>query len=104
MIGGRITRFRKVKGISQKELAAIINVTPSAVSQWEHDKTIPDTPLLLSLASALGTTVSELVGEEPAEAENTITTEATELFKQLTEAEKNEILEFMRFKVNKSGR
>ncbi len=36
MISDNIKRFRKAKGISQKEMAARMNVVRQTVSKWEN--------------------------------------------------------------------
>lgn len=36
-IGKRIAAYRKKKNIKQDELAAILGVSPQAVSKWEND-------------------------------------------------------------------
>lgn len=41
-IGQRIQNLRKMKGISQDELADIIGVSRQAVSKWENKQSIPD--------------------------------------------------------------
>lgn len=41
-ISDRILRQRKIKGLSQEELADKIGVSRQAVSKWESEQTIPD--------------------------------------------------------------
>ena len=41
MFADKLKNLRKEKGLTQKELAAIINVSTSAVSQYERGKAIP---------------------------------------------------------------
>ena len=48
--------------MTQEALAAILYVTPQAVSQWERGITIPDTDKLPEIAAALHTTVNVLIG------------------------------------------
>lgn len=62
MTGPLIRRLRKERGMTQKDLAARLNVTDKAVSKWERDLSLPDVALLLPLAEALGVTVTELLG------------------------------------------
>lgn len=63
MVGDKIARLRKRKGIPQKDFAQLLQVTPSAVSQWENGKTTPDISLLKKIADILQTSVSDLMGE-----------------------------------------
>ncbi|MBD5092112.1 MAG: helix-turn-helix transcriptional regulator [Clostridiales bacterium] len=61
-----IAEKRKEKGISQVELARLMNVTKQAVSKWETGKSMPDMALLPKLAEVLGVSVDEiLTGKEP---------------------------------------
>ena len=62
--GGFICMLRKQLGMTQAELAARIGVTDKAVSRWERDKGFPDLTLLIPLAEALGTSVTELLAGE----------------------------------------
>lgn len=61
-IGPFIRRLRKERGLTQKELAAALNVTDKAVSKWELGASLPDVALLLPLAETLGVSVTELLG------------------------------------------
>ena len=60
-IGSKIRELRKKKGITQEALAAVLTVTPQAVSKWENDQTCPDISALPRLARLLGVTVDELL-------------------------------------------
>ena len=60
-----IKKARLIAGVTQSELAAMIGVTPGAVSQWEQGTTKPAVRKLKPLAIALHTTVEKLLeGEE----------------------------------------
>ncbi len=63
-IGTKIVEFRKKKGITQEQLAAILGVSAPAVSKWETDSSCPDITLLCPLARALGTNVDTLLSFE----------------------------------------
>ena len=62
--GEMISKLRKEKGLTQKDLAELLNVTNKAVSKWECGKNFPDLALLQPLAEMLDTTVSDLLGVE----------------------------------------
>ena len=49
-IGAFISLLRKEKGLTQKELAAQLNVTDKAVSKWERGLCYPDISLLSPLS------------------------------------------------------
>ncbi len=61
-IGPLIRQLRKERDLTQKELAAMLNVTDKAVSKWELGASLPDVALLLPLAEALGVSATELLG------------------------------------------
>lgn len=59
-VGERITSLRKARGLSQVQLAKLLDVTRQAVSKWENDLTAPDTIKLIQLADVLDTDVEYL--------------------------------------------
>lgn len=63
--GSVIRKLRERKGMTQAQLAAVIDVSPKTVSKWETAKGLPDISLLDSLAFALGVSVIELVSGNP---------------------------------------
>lgn len=65
MIGRNIKRLRKQAGYSQEQLAKTLGVTQGAVSQWEKDRTIPDTPFILQMAKIFGVSLDEFTNETP---------------------------------------
>lgn len=65
MIGRNIKRLRKTAGYSQEYLAKLLGVTQGAVSQWEKDRTIPDTPFMLEMAKIFNVPLDEFTNEAP---------------------------------------
>lgn len=63
MLNENIKRARKAKGLSQEELAVKLNVVRQTVSKWENGLSVPDSNLLIALATELDTSVSNLLGE-----------------------------------------
>ena len=59
--GATIKTLREKKGITQAQLADILNVSSKAISKWETAKGLPDITLIESLADALGVSVVELM-------------------------------------------
>ncbi len=59
--GTFLTRLRKQKGFTQKELAERLFVSDKAVSKWERGLSMPDIALLMPLAALLGVTTTELL-------------------------------------------
>lgn len=63
-LGAFIALLRREKGLTQKRLAELLNVSDKTVSHWECDETSPDISLLPLLAQTLGVTVDELLKGE----------------------------------------
>ncbi|AAW88260.1 DNA-binding protein RDGA (plasmid) [Aliivibrio fischeri ES114] len=60
----RLKEKRKALRYSQRKLADLVNVTTSAISQWEREETTPKGEHLVRLAEVLNCTVQWLVGTE----------------------------------------
>lgn len=60
-MGEIISSLRKEKGMTQKDLADMLNITDKAVSKWERDIACPDTMTLPKLAEILGISVEDLL-------------------------------------------
>ena len=63
-IGARLRAERERLGISLRELARRVGVSPSLVSQIELDRVNPSVSTLYSLVMELGMTMSDVFGEE----------------------------------------
>ena len=63
MLSENLKTLRKAKGLSQEELAVKLNVVRQTVSKWEQGLSVPDSQMLLVIASELDTSVSVLLGE-----------------------------------------
>jgi transcriptional regulator with XRE-family HTH domain len=66
-IGGRLREEREKRGVSLRELARRVGVSPSLVSQIELDRVNPSVSTLYALVTELGMTMGEVFGDEPAE-------------------------------------
>lgn len=60
-IGSNLKKMRSEKGLSQKELADALNVSPQAVSRWENDEVEPDISTLNKLSEIFNVSVDELI-------------------------------------------
>lgn len=60
-IGSRIRRYREERGLSQKQLAELIGVKNSRVSNWEQGLNRPDADILAALCRVLQVSPSELL-------------------------------------------
>ncbi len=56
-----IAEQRKIKGMTQKQLADILNVSYQAVSRWEQGLSLPSVDMIYDIAQALETTVDFLL-------------------------------------------
>lgn len=57
-LGLRMKDLRKKKGMSQKELAGLVGVTPSTISQIESSTIYPSIPALFKIGEVLGVEIS----------------------------------------------
>ena len=64
MLNENIKQLRKLKGLSQQELAIRLHVVRQTVSKWENGLSVPDAGMLIALANELDTTVQALLGEK----------------------------------------
>jgi transcriptional regulator with XRE-family HTH domain/KaiC/GvpD/RAD55 family RecA-like ATPase len=60
-IGVRIKNLRKKQGISQKELARRVGVTPSTISQVESNQIYPSLPALFKMAETLSVDIGSFL-------------------------------------------
>lgn len=63
-LGAKISSYRKLKGMTQEELATRLNVSGQAVSKWENDLSIPDLPVLIELADLFQVSLDELIRQK----------------------------------------
>ena len=61
-IGKNIKRYRQEFNMTQEKLAELLNISVSAVSQWESEKTIPDISLIPTLCSLFHVSSDVLLG------------------------------------------
>lgn len=59
--GNLICMLRERKGLTQYEVASMLNVTPAAVSKWENGISKPRVKVLFQLADILGVKAEELM-------------------------------------------
>ena len=64
-IGQNIYLSRKRKGISQEELANLLEVSRQSISLWETDQTVPTLDKLQSICKILDVSLDELTGLKP---------------------------------------
>ncbi|MCX4364364.1 MAG: helix-turn-helix transcriptional regulator [Bacilli bacterium] len=62
-LGEKLKSIRKRFGLSQEQLAEIMNVSRQAITKWESDGGIPDVSNLQELAKVFGITVDYLLND-----------------------------------------
>lgn len=60
-IGSRIRKYREMRGLSQKQLAAMIGVSNSRVSNWEQGINRPDANILAAICNVLDVSPSDML-------------------------------------------
>lgn len=64
MIGDEIKRIRKLRGITQRDLAQMVNVKPNTMSQYESGKNEVSFHILREISAALSCSPLDLAYEE----------------------------------------
>lgn len=60
-IGTVIKKYRKIKNLTQEEMAGRLGVTAPAVNKWENENSYPDIMLLAPIARLLDISVDTLL-------------------------------------------
>lgn len=68
--GNFLSTLRKAKGMTQRELAELLNVSDKAVSRWERDESMPDILLIPVLADIFEVSCDDLLRGEKTYKEN----------------------------------
>lgn len=63
----KIAEKRRVRGMTQEEVAEKLGVTSQAVSKWENNNSLPDITLLPAIADLFETTIDALMSRERSE-------------------------------------
>ena len=61
--GELLSRLRKERGMTQKQVAGRLQISDRTVSKWERGASDPSTSNLLTLAKLFNTTAEELLRE-----------------------------------------
>ncbi len=64
-LGRRLKEFRQKQGLSQTELAKLVGVTPSTISQVESNQIYPSLPALVTMAEVLSVELGSFFEERP---------------------------------------
>lgn len=69
LVAPRLRELRRESGLTLEAAAARVGLSPAHLSRLETGQRQPSLPMLLALARAYGTTVSQLLGETPVDRE-----------------------------------
>jgi len=61
--GKKLRECREAKGLSQRELAKLLNTSYSVIGKYERDEMLPSIKAAQSIAKLIDTTVGYLLGE-----------------------------------------
>ncbi len=64
MLNENIRELRKLRHLSQVELAGCLHVSKQCVSNWENDNILPSVEMLVRIAKFFGVTTDALLGLE----------------------------------------
>ena len=64
-LGETIYRLRTEMGLSQGDLAEMLDVSRQSISKWENNSAVPDLDKLIKLGEIFGVSLDELVKGEP---------------------------------------
>jgi transcriptional regulator with XRE-family HTH domain len=67
-LGARIAELRKERGLTQVQLAQTLDLTQQMVASYEVGRRRVPVSLLPGIADALGVSIEELIGRQPARA------------------------------------
>jgi transcriptional regulator with XRE-family HTH domain len=104
-IGHRIKKAREDAGLTQRELAKRIRLSPGLIGQWESHKKKPGRDILPRLADALVLDITALLTDDKKQPRGVYIHEARELallrrFKQLSPRQQENILELLGVSAN----
>lgn len=64
VFGERLKELRTARGMTQKQLAAVLNVSGNTVHSWEHDKQEPSMAMLLTISDLFDVPLDYLFGRD----------------------------------------
>ena len=59
--GKQIRQIRKDAKLSQEQMAAKLNVSRQAVSNWENNKNLPDLEMIITISRVFGLSLDQLM-------------------------------------------
>lgn len=108
-IGSRIKQRRKELGLTQVQIKQETGISSGNMSEIENGNKLPSTPALISLSAILDCSIDWMLKGETPNRENAFLSDERESqllegFKELSEDDKNELLEILQMKLRKVQR
>ena len=92
MIGKNILTLRRLRGLTQEELAERVGVSRQAVAKWENGETVPDIANCEALARLYDVTLDDLVRFDESERKMPIPPRGKHLFGVVKLGERGQIV------------
>jgi transcriptional regulator with XRE-family HTH domain len=102
-VGQKVRRLRKERGMTQAELASRIGIIQSDLCRMEKGEYRVGLDTLFGILQVFGMGIGEFFGEGSAVAEPSSEAQLVEVFRTLTPAAREEVLEFVRFKARQAA-
>ncbi|MFD2253055.1 XRE family transcriptional regulator [Lactococcus formosensis subsp. bovis] len=103
-IGSKIREFRKIKGLTQKELAGLVGVKNSGISNYEQGIRIPKRDFLFKVANALNVSIDDFFPKTNLSEDEVPTSPLIEKtidnMKKLTEEHQENVLKFSKMQLD----
>ena len=61
--GDKLIKLRKKNGMSQEDLANLLNVSRQSVSKWESNNTYPETDKIIQICNIFNCSMDDLINE-----------------------------------------
>lgn len=105
-IGTRIKQRRNELGLKQRQIQQATGISSGNLSDIENGNKLPSTPALLSLSSILDCSIDWMLKGDIPKGENAFLSNESDLrlldgFHKLSQEDKEEILEYIDFKINR---
>ena len=106
MLQLKLKELREIKGISQRELADILDVSRGSVGNWESGTREPNLATVKKIADYFGITTDYLIGVNEKQSNSLFNIgnrdcAVLDEIKNLSELQKEEVLDFIKFIKNK---
>lgn len=108
-IGTRIKQRRKELGLTQVQIKQETGISSGNMSEIENGNKLPSTPTLISLSAILDCSIDWILKGEAPKGENFFLPDEREFklledFRELSEADKEELIEILEVKLRKTKR